>query len=164
MLSKEDDDNLYVEAYNILILGIGEYGAKYDKNIIKYLRQHKINVEILPTDQACSTFNFLNAERRVVAAGLIPPTYIQFENDEDLLVRAQLEEKQSLYELEHGYSGSKYDDVPGELSRNLEYLKERVSPFFGTQDEKKSERKGQEGGERAPEAKKDGSDTEEKGR
>lgn len=185
ILSKEDDDNLYVEAYSeagfrlsngfrilgpcvlfprsvlhwaingvqelneqslalfpilepkldILILGIGEHGAKYDKNIIKYLRSHRINVEILPTDQACSTFNFLNAERRVVAAGLIPPTFLQFEN-EDLLVQAQIDAQKSMYELEHGYSGSAYDNVPGELAKNLEIIEEHMYSKLGLSDKK----------------------------
>ncbi|GFR75768.1 NADH dehydrogenase [ubiquinone] 1 alpha subcomplex assembly factor 3 [Elysia marginata] len=58
---------------DILILGKGDWDAKVDKSIIKYLRSNRINVEILPTEQACSTFNFLNSEHRVVAAALIPP-------------------------------------------------------------------------------------------
>ncbi|RUS87967.1 hypothetical protein EGW08_004245, partial [Elysia chlorotica] len=34
---------------DILILGKGDWDAKVDKSIIKYLRSNRINVEILPT-------------------------------------------------------------------------------------------------------------------
>lgn len=33
-------------------------------------------------DQALSTFNFLNAEKRYIAAGLIPPSYLDASEDE----------------------------------------------------------------------------------
>ncbi|XP_005091993.2 NADH dehydrogenase [ubiquinone] 1 alpha subcomplex assembly factor 3 [Aplysia californica] len=66
---------------DILIIGKGDWDATVNKEIIRYLRSKKINVEILPTEQACSTFNFLNSERRVVAAGLIPP--LQMADQED---------------------------------------------------------------------------------
>uniref|UniRef100_A0A1B6MFV0 NADH dehydrogenase [ubiquinone] 1 alpha subcomplex assembly factor 3 n=1 Tax=Graphocephala atropunctata TaxID=36148 RepID=A0A1B6MFV0_9HEMI len=35
----------------------------------------KINIEVLPTEKAVTTFNFLNAEKRFVGAALIPPTH-----------------------------------------------------------------------------------------
>ncbi|CAL1545159.1 unnamed protein product [Lymnaea stagnalis] len=66
---------------DILLIGKGDWGAKVDSKIIQFLRSHKINVEILPTEQACSTFNFLNSERRVVAAALIPPHYMTAPQD-----------------------------------------------------------------------------------
>lgn len=61
---------------DILILGIGDRGNQISPDVIKYLRSKKMNVEILPTAQAVSTFNYLNSERRAVAAGLIPPSYL----------------------------------------------------------------------------------------
>ncbi|XP_029643062.1 NADH dehydrogenase [ubiquinone] 1 alpha subcomplex assembly factor 3 [Octopus sinensis] len=64
---------------DILLLGVGSDTSKFDKRLIRYLRSKNISFEILTTDHACSTFNFLNAERRFVAAGLIPPN---FESDE----------------------------------------------------------------------------------
>ncbi|XP_076469628.1 NADH dehydrogenase [ubiquinone] 1 alpha subcomplex assembly factor 3-like [Babylonia areolata] len=193
ILSKEDDDYLYVEAYSqigfrlsngfriigpcvlfprsvlhwgvagihelneeslalfpllepkldILVLGIGDHGQKYDKNIIKYLRSSRINVEILPTDQACSTFNFLNAERRVVAAGLIPPTYMHLDNDEDLEIRAQLAKGGGkLFELKHGFTEDPSAATPGEFAPALEDLRERMGikqKDGGESGEKRSE-------------------------
>lgn len=70
---------------DILILGKGDWDAKVDKSIIKYLRSNKVNVEILPTEQACSTFNFLNSEHRVVAAALIPPLHMDIPSDQYIL-------------------------------------------------------------------------------
>ncbi|BFZ08189.1 hypothetical protein BsWGS_11228 [Bradybaena similaris] len=69
---------------DILVIGKGDEDAKVDNKIYKYLRSKNINVEILPTEQACATFNFLNIDRRAVAAAVIPPTNITDEIDESL--------------------------------------------------------------------------------
>uniref|UniRef100_A0A2R5LDU3 NADH dehydrogenase [ubiquinone] 1 alpha subcomplex assembly factor 3 n=1 Tax=Ornithodoros turicata TaxID=34597 RepID=A0A2R5LDU3_9ACAR len=61
---------------DILVLGIGSAEEKLDSRLIRYLHSKRINVEVLPTIQACSTFNYLNAEARNVAAGLIPPNVV----------------------------------------------------------------------------------------
>lgn len=37
--------------------------SKYD-SVFKAARANKLNIEILPTEHACSTFNFLNSEAR----------------------------------------------------------------------------------------------------
>ncbi|XP_018319641.2 NADH dehydrogenase [ubiquinone] 1 alpha subcomplex assembly factor 3 [Agrilus planipennis] len=61
---------------DLLVLGTGDKieDTSFHKKIFPFLKKHKINLEILPTDQACSTFNFLNSEGRYIAAALIPPT------------------------------------------------------------------------------------------
>jgi hypothetical protein len=46
------------------------------------MKQRKINLEILPTERACATFNFLNSEHRCVAAALIPPRFIRLTEDD----------------------------------------------------------------------------------
>lgn len=79
---------------DVLILGIGARGNKISPDIIRYLRSKKINVEILPTAQAVSTFNYLNSERRAVAAGLIPPAYLPLRDNlssasEDTIMRKE---------------------------------------------------------------------------
>lgn len=90
-------------------------------------------------DQACATFNFLNAERRVVAAALVPPSYMHLENDEDLIVRAQLEQQQELFGIEHT---SSFENAPGELAPQLEYLKKELLPKLGFPlNENQSEKK-----------------------
>lgn len=58
---------------DILIIGTGDKKILPSKDVLKYLKSNKISAEILPTDQACSTFNFLNAEGRCVAGAFIPP-------------------------------------------------------------------------------------------
>lgn len=47
-------------------------------------------------EQACSTFNFLNSERRVVAAGLIPPVHIPNEFADEALPDLDLQDKDSI--------------------------------------------------------------------
>jgi NADH dehydrogenase [ubiquinone] 1 alpha subcomplex assembly factor 3 len=71
---------------DILVLGVGEREnmGKVNMDVIKFLRANKINIELLPTDQALSTFNFLNAEKRFVAGAFIPPTYVDVNEDEDI--------------------------------------------------------------------------------
>ncbi|ESN97223.1 hypothetical protein HELRODRAFT_85671 [Helobdella robusta] len=61
---------------DILVLGVGNHEnvKKVDFKILQYMRSKKINVELLPTDQALSVFNFLNAEKRYVAGAFIPQT------------------------------------------------------------------------------------------
>lgn len=72
---------------DILVLGVGERDnmKKIDSKIMRHLRANKINVEMLPTDQALATFNFLNAEKRYVAGAFIPPSYIDSIDDDDII-------------------------------------------------------------------------------
>ncbi|XP_007256741.2 NADH dehydrogenase [ubiquinone] 1 alpha subcomplex assembly factor 3 [Astyanax mexicanus] len=58
----------------VLVLGTGSRTERLDPNILSFLRQKGIAVEIQDTANACATFNFLTSERRITAAGLIPPT------------------------------------------------------------------------------------------
>ncbi|CAD5117348.1 DgyrCDS6132 [Dimorphilus gyrociliatus] len=64
---------------DILVLGVGESEnlSKLKMNALTFLRKHKVNLELLPTEQALATFNFLNSERRLVAGAFIPPTYTE---------------------------------------------------------------------------------------
>ncbi|CAD7012442.1 NADH dehydrogenase [ubiquinone] 1 alpha subcomplex assembly factor 3 [Ceratitis capitata] len=84
---------------DILIVGIGDQPVSHDlsKIIIEFMKKHKINVEILRTEQACATFNFLNAESRMVASALIPPLHISY-NENDIL-QSKLRKKE-LYETD----------------------------------------------------------------
>lgn len=69
---------------DILVLGLGDekVSPAIYTNILQQVRKFKMNVEILPTEQACATFNFLNGEGRCVAGALIPPANIRpTEND-----------------------------------------------------------------------------------
>ncbi|XP_037930604.1 NADH dehydrogenase [ubiquinone] 1 alpha subcomplex assembly factor 3-like, partial [Teleopsis dalmanni] len=63
---------------DVLVLGIGDQAPSpnFSKKIMEFMRNYKINVEILRTEQACATFNLLNSENRMVASALIPPLYI----------------------------------------------------------------------------------------
>ncbi|XP_064543392.1 NADH dehydrogenase [ubiquinone] 1 alpha subcomplex assembly factor 3 [Drosophila montana] len=84
---------------DVLIIGIGDQNPTpvLTKRIIKFMKKYKTNVEVLRTEQACATFNFLNAEARMVACALIPPLHISY-NENDVL-QTKLKQKQ-LYETE----------------------------------------------------------------
>ncbi|KAL9838735.1 NADH dehydrogenase [ubiquinone] 1 alpha subcomplex assembly factor 3 isoform 3-T3 [Geothlypis trichas] len=59
----------------ILVLGTGDRVERLHPAMMKQMRECGIAVEVQDTVRAnaCATFNFLMNERRVVAAGLIPP-------------------------------------------------------------------------------------------
>ncbi|XP_034106869.1 NADH dehydrogenase [ubiquinone] 1 alpha subcomplex assembly factor 3 [Drosophila nasuta] len=84
---------------DILVIGIGDQAptASLSKRVIEFMKKYKINVEVLRTEQACATFNFLNAEGRMVACALIPPVHISY-NENDVL-QTKLRHKQ-LYETD----------------------------------------------------------------
>ncbi|XP_071810357.1 NADH dehydrogenase [ubiquinone] 1 alpha subcomplex assembly factor 3-like [Asterias amurensis] len=57
----------------ILVLGCGAVNHRLDPGLHKFMRQKGIALEVQDTPHACSTFNYLVSENRIVAAGLIPP-------------------------------------------------------------------------------------------
>lgn len=79
---------------DILVIGTGdeEVTPQLVHRLTNIMNKYKINVEILKTESACTTFNFLNAESRLVAAALIPPKKIKI-SDMDL-IEQQIRHKQ----------------------------------------------------------------------
>ncbi|XP_030275272.1 NADH dehydrogenase [ubiquinone] 1 alpha subcomplex assembly factor 3 [Sparus aurata] len=57
----------------ILVLGTGERLERINPSVLALLKKKGIAVEVQDTPNACATFNFLTSERRLAAAGLIPP-------------------------------------------------------------------------------------------
>lgn len=84
---------------DLIILGVGDKleDLGFHKRIYPVMKSKKFNIEILPTESACATFNFLNSEGRYIGAALIPPRTIS-STDDDLLRSKQ--RYQSLYERE----------------------------------------------------------------
>uniref|UniRef100_A0A3B3YTB6 NADH dehydrogenase [ubiquinone] 1 alpha subcomplex assembly factor 3 n=1 Tax=Poecilia mexicana TaxID=48701 RepID=A0A3B3YTB6_9TELE len=60
---------------DILVLGTGSKVERINPSVLALLKRKRIALEVQDTPNACATFNFLNSERRLVAAGLIPPSY-----------------------------------------------------------------------------------------
>ncbi|XP_039884554.1 NADH dehydrogenase [ubiquinone] 1 alpha subcomplex assembly factor 3 isoform X2 [Simochromis diagramma] len=58
----------------ILVLGTGARLERINPSVLALLKSKGISVEVQDTPNACATFNFLMSERRIVAAGLIPPS------------------------------------------------------------------------------------------
>ncbi|XP_066261656.1 NADH dehydrogenase [ubiquinone] 1 alpha subcomplex assembly factor 3 [Euwallacea similis] len=69
---------------DIIVLGTGDKVDDRDifSTLVKFSRKHKLSFEVLPTESACPTFNFLNAEGRNVVAALIPPKKISITEDD----------------------------------------------------------------------------------
>ncbi|XP_067937443.1 NADH dehydrogenase [ubiquinone] 1 alpha subcomplex assembly factor 3-like [Watersipora subatra] len=68
---------------DLLLVGVGEPEGMelVSKDLYKVLKNKGIGLELLTTHQACATFNYLNGERRCVAAALLPPKKIQSRNE-----------------------------------------------------------------------------------
>ncbi|KAK9502589.1 hypothetical protein O3M35_011335 [Rhynocoris fuscipes] len=75
---------------DILIIGYGNTTVdrpKFDQVVMNLRRRRRFqNIEILPTDKAASTYNFIAAEGRFVAAALVPPLEVTL-YDEDAVTK-----------------------------------------------------------------------------
>lgn len=65
--------HMLVPKIEILVLGTGARIELINPSVLALLRRKGIAVEVQDTPNACATFNLLVSERRVAAAGLIPP-------------------------------------------------------------------------------------------
>lgn len=83
---------------DIIVLGIGNKtkDLTFYRNLLPFARKHKLNIEVLPTDQACSTFNFLSSEGRYVAGAFIPPQNVDSTDDDVLRTKLRY---QRIYEV-----------------------------------------------------------------
>ncbi|XP_028146444.2 NADH dehydrogenase [ubiquinone] 1 alpha subcomplex assembly factor 3 [Diabrotica virgifera virgifera] len=81
---------------DILVIGVGDRLDNFDfyKNLLPFMRKQKIALEILPTESACSTFNFLNSEGRNVVGAMIPPKTFRVSEDDELVSKMRY---QNLY-------------------------------------------------------------------
>jgi len=110
---------------DILVLGMGD-DTVLDMKLMKELKRRGLNVEALPTDKACSTFNFLNAEFRYVAAALIPPEFIRTTSQDLFEDRSSLESLKTSDVFQKIEESDSIDDDPKaqELFRQIGFLKE----------------------------------------
>ncbi|XP_031622285.1 NADH dehydrogenase [ubiquinone] 1 alpha subcomplex assembly factor 3-like [Contarinia nasturtii] len=89
-----------------LIIGAGNYEtstSEMGKNILEISQKHKINVEVLTTELACTQFNYLNAEGRMIAAALIPPKDTLFGDDDNF---QSLDFDNKLYSIDKTHSSA----------------------------------------------------------
>jgi len=69
---------------------VGDYGQQVKKETQQFVRSKGISLEILTTEHACTTFNFLTVESRCVAAALIPMQSRRLgTNEEEFQARAR---------------------------------------------------------------------------
>uniref|UniRef100_A0A2L2YEI8 NADH dehydrogenase [ubiquinone] 1 alpha subcomplex assembly factor 3 n=1 Tax=Parasteatoda tepidariorum TaxID=114398 RepID=A0A2L2YEI8_PARTP len=75
---------------DLLIFGTGDKAVQLDPDLRSFLKSHKISTEVLPTEKALTTFNFLNAEGRCIAGAFFPPSAIMlYEEEMQLLDTAE---------------------------------------------------------------------------
>ncbi|XP_064606640.1 NADH dehydrogenase [ubiquinone] 1 alpha subcomplex assembly factor 3-like isoform X2 [Liolophura sinensis] len=140
---------------DILIIGKGDRSSSVSPKLYTYLRSKKINVEILPTDQALATFNFLNSERRYVAGAFIPPEYTHTFRDEDagmgeVLERVNIYEAKTDYHVPH----HSVDDLEG-WKEEYEKAKQNVATSFSGAKIRQSDKADSDSSEKDATSKKD---------
>ena len=86
---------------DVLIVGYGDNtpvkGKKrdafpVDPKIILKMRQKGVSMELLTTENAIATYNYLVEEGRVVAAALIPPNHIKVKDQDIVDTKARRKE------------------------------------------------------------------------
>jgi len=80
---------------DLLVIGHGQESTVRNAVDIKSIlgvKQKGLNLEILATDKAISTYNYLIEEGRVVAAALIPPLYVKDLDDDSVVENAHRKE------------------------------------------------------------------------
>ena len=86
---------------DVLIVGYGDNtpikGKKrdafpVDPKIILKMRQKGVSMELLTTENAIATYNYLVEEGRVVAAALIPPNHIRIKDQDIVDTKARRKE------------------------------------------------------------------------
>ncbi|KAJ0183041.1 hypothetical protein K1T71_001017 [Dendrolimus kikuchii] len=70
---------------DLVIMGLETNERSVVNSVLRVAQASNLNVEILATEHACPTFNFLNAEGRSIAAVLIPPVIIDNMSENDML-------------------------------------------------------------------------------
>jgi uncharacterized protein len=68
---EQDFELLFLENREVVLLGVGEQGARLPLALYHALLTKKIVVECMSLAAACRTYNILHAEGRYVAAALI---------------------------------------------------------------------------------------------
>ncbi|RTG89491.1 acyl-CoA dehydrogenase family member 9 [Schistosoma bovis] len=80
----------------VLIIGKGETKSPVDyQRILNICWKHRLPVEVMSTHHAIGTFNFLNSERRYVAAAVIPPRRLDVYDEADKKATHLLLERES---------------------------------------------------------------------
>lgn len=72
---------------DIIVFGYGDANAlpvDVKNKVLQFGKKHNIGLEILPTENAIATFNFLNHEKRFVAGAFLPPKKVTIYDDQDL--------------------------------------------------------------------------------
>jgi hypothetical protein len=88
-----------------------------DLRLMKELKMKGLNVEALPTDKACTTFNFLNSEFRYVAAAMIPPETVRTSTED--LFGPENSQKYLLDEMDADVNARDSIDKPDRFTKRI---------------------------------------------
>ena len=121
---------------DVLVIGFGdlrksESGRKsfpVDTSIILKMRQKGVNVELLTTENAIATYNYLVEEGRVVAAALIPPNHVQVVDQDVIDTKAKRKQL---------YGDGKYSWLASNRGEHSITAKETLDPHENSDNEKK---------------------------
>ena len=92
---------------DVLVIGHGLTKSSrnpVDPRTILKLRRNGLNVEVLTTENAISTYNFLVEEGRVVAAALIPPDFVKIVDTD--IIDTKERQKRLLSNTDYNFLGS----------------------------------------------------------
>lgn len=100
---------------DVLIIGYGSHNTTTSRNpvdpkVILKMRKKGINVEVLTTENAISTYNYLVEEGRVVAAALIPPSFVRLVDTD--IAETKQRKKQLYGDGNINFLGSNKDSHP----------------------------------------------------
>lgn len=107
---------------DIVFLGAGNSTRDVDTREIINIRKHGIKVEVLPTHHAVSSYNFLCAEGRAVAAALLPPERVEGLNEKGEIESNHADTVHTITSLETFFQT---------LSFPIEKLPRNISQPFG---------------------------------
>ena len=101
---------------DVLVVGYGDQdsykGKKFpvDTRVIMKMRQKGINMELLSTENAIATYNFLVEEGRVCAAALIPPNMVRIVDQDVIDTKAR--RKQLYGDANYNWIGANRGEHP----------------------------------------------------
>ncbi|XP_045166005.2 NADH dehydrogenase [ubiquinone] 1 alpha subcomplex assembly factor 3-like [Mercenaria mercenaria] len=110
--------SLITPKLDLVIIGTGSHKQELSKDTIKFLRQNRINFEVMASDKAVAAFNFQNNDQRWIAAAILPPE----ESQNDLL----------------DYIQNVYDDILD--STDMIYSEEKELPRIRNTDKTKTQK------------------------
>jgi len=119
--------------------------SKMIQRVIVGMRNRKINVECLPTEDAISAYNYLVAEDRLVAATLIPPEEMVQMSSTETQVDRYLTEGNTFAHTKGKWNASGFDkEDMANLTDDIEQWQARRKEYKAMKEEMKAKKRTEE--------------------